>query len=600
MQPIELLAPAKDFAAAEAAVLCGADAVYIGAPHFSARQAAGNSLEDIAKVIAMARPFRVKVYVAMNTLLFDEELPKAEAIIGDLHRLGIDGLIIQDVGLLELDLPPIPLIASTQMHNNTPAKVQFLEQVGFSRVILARELTLEQIIEIRRHTTIELECFVHGALCVSQSGRCAMSYAIGGRSGNRGQCAQPCRRQYTLKSLDGAVIAKDRFLLSLKDLNLSGRLEMLLDAGITSFKIEGRLKDAPYVANTVGFYRQTLDPLLSIKNLNKSSSGTVTLHFTPDPHKTFARGFTEYGLVGKDDSMGSIDTPKSLGEVVGRVRQVDGQSFVLDGDIELHNADGLCFFDVRRTLCGTLVNRVEGRRIFCQSLSGIRKGTTIYRNYDRQFHKLLQSRPAKRTLGVAITLSDTPDGFALLGTDEDGLTASSDLSVDKQLAQQPDAAIQRVVEQINKLGNTMFSCTYVIIQTQTVYFLPVSIINALKRGLIERLTAIRNAARPLSNTCIVRNDVPYPDKKLTWHDNVLNRKAADFYKQHGVESIQPTAESGLDLHGQTVMTTKYCLRRQLGLCEPHAAPLVLEDEDRRQFSVRFLCGSCGMTVDWMQ
>lgn len=598
MQTIELLAPARDVAAAEAAIMCGADAVYIGSPQFSARQAAANTLDDIAQVIALARPFRVKVYAALNTLLFDDELPQAQAIIRNLHALGIDGLIIQDPGLLELDLPPIPLIASTQMHNNTPEKVKFLERVGFSRVILARELTLEQIAAIGRQTTVELECFIHGALCVSQSGRCAMSYAIGGRSGNRGQCAQPCRRPYTLKTPDGKILAKDRYLLSLKDLNLSDRLDALLEAGITSFKIEGRLKDAPYVANTVGFYRQKLDPLLKTKNLRKSSSGTVTLNFTPDPQRTFTRGFTEYGLVHKDDPMGAINTPKSIGQPIGTVRSMDRQSFVLDGDVELHNADGLCFFDAHRTLCGTVVNRVEGRRIFPQTLQGIRVGMTVFRNLDRQFLKALQSRPANRTMGLVMTLSDTPDGLELAGTDEDGATASFAMPLDKQPAEQPDAVRRRLCEQLHKLGNTLFICTDVRLRTQSVYFLPVATINALKRGLVERMTRLRQSFRPVRHETLIRNTVPCPDKKLTWHENVLNQKASEFYRRHAVEMIEPAAESGLDLRGQTVMTTKYCLRRQLGLCEPNAAPLILEDEDGRLFRVRFLCGPCGMEIDY--
>jgi 23S rRNA 5-hydroxycytidine C2501 synthase len=599
MQPIELLAPARDVAAAEAAMLCGADAVYIGAPRFSARQAAGNSLDDIARVIAMARPYRVRVYAALNTLLFDDELAQAATLIRGLYGLGIDGLIIQDVGLLELDLPPVPLIASTQMHNNAPEKVKFLEDVGFSRVILARELTLDQIAAIRRQTTVELECFIHGALCVSHSGRCAMSYALGKRSGNRGQCAQPCRRPYTLKTLDGKTLVKDRYLLSLKDLNLSDRLEALLDAGITSFKIEGRLKEAPYVANTVGFYRQKLDTLLKKKHLKKSSSGTAALHFTPDPQKTFNRGFTEYGLIQKDDPMESADTPKSIGQPVGSVRSVDRQSFVLDGDVELHNADGLCFFDAHRNLCGTVVNRVEGRRIFPQSINGIRPGTTIYRNFDRQFLKSLECRFAERTIALRMTLTETADGLQLSGIDEDGVEAAFAMPLDKQPAEQPDAARHRIGGQLKKLGNTLFTCTDIQLDTKTIYFLPVSTINALKRGLIQRLTELRQAARSLPKGGVIRNDVPYPEKILTWHDNVLNEKAAAFYRRHGVERMEPAAESGLDLPGQTVMTTKYCLRRQLGLCEPNAAPLVLEDEDGRRFRLRFLCGPCGMEIDWI-
>lgn len=599
MRSIELLAPARDAAAAQAAILCGADAVYIGAPQFSARQAAGNSLDDIRRVVALAHLYHARVYVALNTLLTDAELPQAEAIIGDLCAIGIDGLIIQDVGLLELALPPIPLIASTQMHNNTPEKVRFLEQVGFWRVILARELTLEQIVDIRRHTSVELECFVHGALCVSQSGRCAMSYALGGRSGNRGQCAQPCRRRYTLKDDDGKTLCKDRYLLSLKDLNLSARLEALLDAGVSSFKIEGRLKDAAYAANVVGFYRQTLDGLLQKKHLKKSSSGTVSLHFTPDPARTFNRGFTEYGLVDKAELMGSIDTPKSIGQRIGAVTHVDAQSITLDGDSELHNGDGLCFFDAQRNLCGTQVNRVEGRRVFVQSTEELCKGVTVYRNYDHAFIKQLEQDPAERKITLSMTLHDTDDGVVLVGVDEDGNTASFAMAVDKQPAQKIQQAQQAIDTQLKKLGNTPYRCMRTAIETEQVYFFPVSTLNALKRGLMDAMTATRADNCPQPRGGAVRNAVPYPQTELTWRDNVLNAKAAAFYQRHGVTTLQPAAESGLDLHGQTVMTTKYCLRRQLGMCEPNAAPLTLVDEDGRRFQVRFLCGDCGMEIEYI-
>lgn len=600
MQAIELLAPARDAVAARAAVLCGADAVYLGAPQFSARQAAGNSIDDIRQVVALAHLYYVRVYVALNTLLTDAELPQAEAMINDLCAIGIDGLIIQDVGLLELDLPRLPLIASTQMHNNTPDKVKFLEEVGFSRVILARELTLEQIADIRRQTTIELECFVHGALCVSQSGRCAMSYALGGRSGNRGQCAQPCRRRYTLKDGDGKTLCKDRYLLSLKDMNMSARLEPLLEAGITSFKIEGRLKDAAYVANTVGFYRQTLDGLLAKKHLKKTSSGAVSLHFSPDPTRTFDRGFTEYGLADATEPMGSIDTPKSIGQRIGVVTQVDASSLTLDSDETLHNGDGLCFFDVQQNLCGTLVNRVEGRKVFVQSTEGLCKGMTVYRNYDHAFIKRLEQDPAERKIALSMILRDTDDGVALMGADEDGNTACFAMAMDKPTAQKIQQAQQTIDTQLKKLGNTPYVCTQTAIETQQVYFFAVSTLNALKRGLIDAMTAARAHNRLRPHGGAVRNAVPYPKTELTWRDNVLNKQAAAFYRRHGVVHIEPAAESGLDLHGHTVMTTHYCLRRQLGICEPNAAPLWLHNEDGQRFRVRFLCGPCGMEIEWVK
>ena len=599
MNKIELLAPAKDVAVAIAAIDCGADAVYLGSPRFSARDAAGNSIEDIHRVVEYAHPYYVKVYAALNTLLYDDELPIAEKIARDLYEAGVDGLIIQDMGLLELDLPPIPLIASTQTNNATPEKVKFLEDVGFSRVILARELTLEQIREIRKQTQVELECFVHGALCVGTSGQCYMSYALGGRSGNRGQCAQPCRRRYTLKDAGGNTLAADRHLLSIKDLNLSDYLEELLDAGVTSFKIEGRLKDADYVANVVGFYRQKLDVILERKGLNKSSSGVVRLNFQPDPQKTFNRGYTDYGIAGKAVDIGSIYTPKSIGQVVGSVVSVGRNDFVLDGTTELHNADGLCFLDADSNLIGTSVNGVQGRTVTPQKMDGIHPGLKIFRNYDHEFVKVLDKSPAERKIAIKIVLRETPTGFQLESKDEDGNTAAAVISTEKQAAQKPDAARQTIETQLKKLGNTIFECTDLRLDFLQMYFFPVSTLNAIKRDVTQKLLDARQSALPNHPSPIVhRQSVSYPQKHLTYLGNVLNEKARAFYHKHGVETIEPGAETGVDMAGRVVMTTKYCLRRQLGLCGGGklAAPLTLIDEQGRSFRVEFRCGVCGMTV----
>ena len=598
---IELLAPARDASVAIAAIRCGADAVYVGAPQFSAREAASNTISAIQQIIDFARPYYVRVYVALNTLLRDDELARAEKMIGQLHRIGIDGLIVQDVGLLELDLPPVPLIASTQMHNATIEKVQFLEAVGFSRVILARELTLEQIREIRRQTTIELECFIHGALCVGVSGRCCMSYAIGGRSGNRGQCAQPCRRRYSLKDRHGRTLAEDRHLLSLKDLNLADHLAELIDAGIASFKIEGRLKDSPYVANTVGFYRRRLDALLAERGLRRTSSGLSELAFEPDPARTFNRGFTDYGLAGRRLHVASMDSPKSMGEFVGTVAGVEKSCFLLDGDHDLHNGDGICFFDTQRQLAGTLVNRVEGRRVYPQKMHGIRAGRRIHRNYDRLFCAKLTDKAAERRIEVTMHLYETPEGLALSGRDEDGNEATVAIVTATQPARNEEAARKTIATQLTRLGNTLFVCRDLRIETKEVFFLRVSQLNAARRELIARLMEVREANRPRRTGAIRKNSVAYPEKHLSYLGNVLNRKAEAFYRRHGVERIEPAAESGLDLSGRLVMTTKYCVRLELGLCTglrsgAAAEPLILEDEDGRAFEVRFRCGPCGMEI----
>jgi len=601
IERIELLAPAKDGETARAAILCGADAVYIGAERFSAREAAGNCLSTIQQVTDFAHQYYARVYVALNTLLCDDELSAAERMVHQLYDAGVDGLIVQDVGLLELDLPPLPLIASTQMHNATAERVKFWEEVGFSRVILARELTLDQIRQIRSQTHIELECFVHGALCVGASGQCYMSYTLGGRSGNRGQCAQPCRRLYSLKDQRGELIFKDRHLLSLKDMNRCDYLADLIDAGITSFKIEGRLKDVPYVANTVGFYRQKLDSILSAKNLHRSSSGSVRLNFQPNLEKTFNRGFTDYGLRGPSDSLGSIDTPKSVGECVGTVAGVEESCFSLDGPHDLHNADGICFFDRQHRLDGTVVNRVEGQEVYPQKMQGIRTGLKIYRNFDYAFTRKLTSRAAERRIRLSMHLKENLQGLVLSGADEDGNEASVEIVGEKQPAQKKEAARQVICTQLTRLGNTIFECSDVQVQTQDVYFLPVSRLNAAKREFVDKLLAIREMNRPRSTGGVLKNAAAFPEKHLTYTGNVLNAKARAFFQRHGVQSISPAAESGLDLSGQMIMTTKYCLRKELAMCpgpgsKSPAEPLILEDEDGRRFELHFRCDSCGMEV----
>lgn len=599
---IELLAPAKDGPTAQAAILCGADAVYLGAPRFSAREAAGNTVSVIQEVAAFAHQYYAKVYVALNTLLRDDELPAAQKMVRQLYDASIDGLIVQDMGLLELDLPPVPLIASTQMHNATVEKVQFLAQVGFSRVILARELTLDQIRRIRSQTQIELECFIHGALCVGVSGQCYLSYALGGRSGNRGQCAQPCRRLYTLRDQAGKEVVKDRHLLSLKDLCLADHLEELIDAGVTSFKIEGRLKDLPYVANTVGFYRKKLDAILVKRGLRHSSSGTVRLAFEPNLERTFNRGFTDYGFTGRNGSMASMDTPKSIGEYIGTVARVEQTYFVLDGNGELHNADGLCFFDSQKNLDGTVVNRVEGRKVYPQKMHGIRVGLEIYRNFDYAFTRTLAGRAAERKIALTMSLREGPDNLMLSATDEDGNRAQVTIG-ERQPAQKKEAAQQTLRTQLTKLGNTIFECSdlQMQMQMQDSYFLPVSRLNAAKRELVEQLLQVRETNRPRPTGGVQRNDFRYPQGHLTYLGNALNAKARAFYRRHRVETIEPAAESGIDLSGKVVMTTKYCLRRELGLCpgpggKTVAEPMILEDEDGRRYSIRLRCGDCGMDV----
>ncbi|PKO00455.1 MAG: collagenase-like protease [Chloroflexi bacterium HGW-Chloroflexi-4] len=598
---VELLAPAKDLDTGIAAINCGADAVYIGATRFGAREAAGNSLGELDALIQYAHKYWAKVYVTVNTLLYDSEIADAVLLIKQLYQCGADAVIIQDLGLLECDLPPIPIFASTQMHNHTPERVAFLEKVGIKRVILARELSLEQIQEIRRKTSIELETFIHGALCVSYSGQCTLSYAIGGRSGNRGQCAQPCRNLYSLLDGNGETIIRNRHLLSIRDLNLTDHLKGLLDAGVSSFKIEGRLKDKTYVMNTVSHYRQVIDRL----EVKRSSSGKTTLDFEPVVAKTFNRGYSDYFILGRSGKIGSHDTPKTIGELIGKVKEVARGGFCLDENREpvlLHNGDGLSFFTAGKELTGTLVNRVDGKWIFPARLDDISPGLALYRNSDKAFLDQLKRSQPVRKIGVTMTLTQTVNGYQLELQDEDGVVGKSELVCEHQSAEKPDKAIENIHKQLTKLGETDFVCTDLKVVITPTPFLAASWLNDLRRTAVEALTNAREFQRPEVSGEIIPNDTQYPVKELTYLGNVLNEKAAAFYNRHGVTSIEPAAESGMDLRGRKVMTTKYCLRYELDAClkEKNAKvlqePLTLVDENGRKLRLKFDCVACEMHV----
>jgi len=596
--PLELLAPARDLETGLAAINCGADAVYIGAARFGARQEAGNSLADLEQLIRHAHRYWVKVYVTVNTLLYDAEIPEALKLIHQVYDRGADALIIQDVGLLECNLPPIPLFASTQMHNTTPARVAFLEKAGFQRVILARELSLEQIREIRRLTSLELEAFIHGALCVCYSGQCNLSYAIGGRSGNRGECAQPCRRAYSLVDGRGRTLLKNRYLLSIHDLNLTGHLRGLFEAGVSSFKIEGRLKDKNYVANIVGHYRRALDAL----GEPKSSSGQVCLDFDPDPDKTFNRGYTDHFVLGQRARIGTPDSPKMVGEAIGQIKAVSRTAFHLDSFQHLHNGDGLSFFTPEKELSGTMVNRIDGEWITPARMEGLRPGLALYRNHDKAFMDRLEKNRTVRKIGVEMVLTKTPGGYRLELRDEDGVTTSFQQESPHQPAEKPELAQETIEKQLGKLGETEFACHKIRVMIQPVPFLPASAWNELRRGAVESLRSARALKRPKSAGGILLNAFPFPETELNYLGNVLNEKAAAFYRRHGVTKIEPAAESGLDMHGRKVMTTKYCLKYQLEACPRDGKatllrePLTLVDEDGRWLQLQFDCGECVMKV----
>lgn len=601
MKKLELLAPAKDLECGIAAIACGADAVYIGADRFSARDKAHNSLDDIETLVKYAHKYWVRVYVALNTLLKDEEIPEAVELIERLYAIGVDALIIQDYGLLEEKLPSIPVFASTQLNNRTPEKVLFLEKAGFQRVILARELDIEQIKTIRAKTTVDLESFVHGALCVAYSGQCYLSYALGGRSGNRGNCAQPCRKKYSLYDDVGNLLAKDKYLLSLKDLNLSAHLKELAEAGITSFKIEGRLKEVTYVKNIVSFYRQELDKIIDDKRFSKASSGTSKISFTPDPTKSFNRGFTEYFLPGRNKELKSLNTPKSIGEYLGKVAAVEGRRFKLDRKIELHNGDGLCYFDPRGEMAGGFVNATgQGFIKLSSSESGALPeiGADIYRNYDIVFDQELNRSVPTRKIDIDLTFNETDNGFFLKAVDEDRVTVTANLDAEKIIANDHVKANASVKEHLTKLGQTDFECKNIYVGTQNSYFIQPKLLNQLRREIVDKLLAERAARYPKLKKTEPQEPNPYPEKQLNFNGNILNRKGAEYLKKHGADVLEPAAESGLDMRGRKIFTGKYCLKYQLGLCasENKSRTYYLVNEQKDRLAVRSNCDTCEMEI----
>ena len=488
---IELLAPAKNLECGIAAVDHGADAIYIGAPRFGARAAAGNSLEDIAELVRYAHVYNVRIYVTVNTILKDEELKDTEKMIWDLYRAGVDALIVQDMGLLELNLPPIPLHASTQMDNRTPQKVRFLAEAGFRQVVLARELSLVEIGNIHHACPdVPLEVFVHGALCVSYSGQCYVSQACFGRSANRGECAQFCRLAFDMVDADGKSIVRNKHLLSLKDLNQSEELEQLLDAGASSLKIEGRLKDVSYVKNVTAYYRQKLDSVFKRrKEYIRASSGKVKLEFKPQLDKSFSRGFTNYFLFDRNKDIFSFDTPKSLGEEMGTVKEIRGNYLTVAGIKSFNNGDGVCFLDETGKLQGFRINRVENNKLFPQEMPRIKPRTILYRNFDQEFERLMSRKSAERKIAVILKLAENNRGFTLSLTDEDDHSASVVLEREKERARTPQEDNLRT--QLGKLGNTPFEASDIVIDWSDNWFIPASMLAELRRKGIEKLLEVR-------------------------------------------------------------------------------------------------------------
>lgn len=614
---IELLAPAKNLECGIEAVNHGADAVYIGAPKFGARAAAVNSLEDIAALVAYAHLYNVRIYVTVNTILKEEELAETEKMIWELYRIGVDALIVQDMGITRLNLPPIPLHGSTQMDNRTPEKVRFLADAGFRQVVLARELSLQEIRRIHEACPeTPLEVFVHGALCVSYSGQCYVSQACFGRSANRGECAQFCRLPFSLVDADGKTIVRDKHLLSLKDLNQSEVLEDLLDAGASSLKIEGRLKDVSYVKNVTAAYRSKLDAIFARrKEYVRASSGTCRFDFTPRLDKSFSRGFTHYFLQGRDREISSFDTPKSLGEEMGTMKEQRGNYLTVAGVKPFHNGDGVCFLDEQGRLQGFRINRVDGNKLYpAGDVPRIKPRTRLFRNFDQEFERILARKSVERKIGVGWELTDTPSGFALTAADEDGNRITLSFLYPKELARTPQPENLRT--QLGKLGNTPFevmplggtdspsatTAPAIAINLSQNWFIPASVIADWRRQAIDKLTAARRITyrRELHVWKPTRHR--FPATSLTYLGNVMNTAARSFYQAHGVASVEPAYEKQA-VPEAVLMFCKHCLRYSMGWCpthqkghSPYREPYYLVGTDGKRFRLTFDCKNCQMKV----
>lgn len=600
---IELLAPARNADIAIEAIKHGADAVYIGAEGFGARAAAGNPVSDIERLTEFAHRYLARVYVTVNTIIYDNELRDVERLIGRLYRAGVDALIVQDMAVLRMDIPPIALHASTQCDTRTPAQARFLQDAGFSQIVLPRELTLDEIRAMHEAVSVPLESFVHGALCVSYSGDCHASQVLKGRSANRGECAQICRLPYDLYDGLGNCVEHGRHLLSLRDMNRSADIMAMLDAGVSSFKIEGRLKDAGYVKNVVSYYDRKLREITGRHpdRYCRLSAGSVDTTFTPDVRKSFNRGFTTYFLNGIEPSIGSIYTPKSQGEPVGKVMKSDGRMIEARLDAALSNGDGLGFFNERKEFVGFRLNRVEGSRLSPASKIMIKPGTKLYRNSDKAFDDILSKESASRTIALDMTLRIAGDRLVLDVADERGNAVTATIDADVTQAAQSEQTEPRR-RALGKLGGTGYRLGTLDDRVGS-RFIAAGVLTALRRDAIALLDAAnrmrynRELRHPENRTAV------YPATRLDYHYNVANSEAESFYRDHGVKSVSPAIETVAPKKGSDVqvMTTRYCLRRELGACLKEGggaklpAPLVLRSGDIT-LRLDFDCAACRMHV----
>jgi len=603
---VEILSPAKNLIQGMAAINAGADAVYIGAPQFGARSNATNSLEDVAELVKYAHLFKAQVFVVVNTILYDNELDDCKKMIYTLYDIGVDALIVQDMAIMEMDLPPIIIHASTQANNRDPQHVKFLKDAGMKRVVLARELNLDQIKDISAATDVELEFFVSGALCVSFSGNCYMSVANGERSANRGSCAQNCRLPYNLIDGTGKTLIENSHLLSIKDLDLSEQLPNLVEAGITSFKIEGRLKDMVYVKNNTSFLRKKLDTFLENNDTyQKASSGRTHYNFEAEMDRSFNRGYTDYFVNKRTEKIGSWESPKSQGQLIGKVLQVKANGYVIENSELLNNGDGLFFLNENNEPDGAQINIIINDIVVPNTFKPLKPGTIIYRNSDANFNRLVErDDSAIRKIGVSLKFTETNDGFQLLAIDEDGHESVSNFQTEKELAKNEESTIPNIKKNLSKTGNTPFIVDEITVEFTNNWFLPISKINDIRRLVLEQLIDIRINEYHREEFQITKTDHPYPVSQLDFTYNVANKLARAFYKRHGVAEIEKAFELQWDPGKSRVMTTKYCVKYELGKCwrfnkdtmgEKLVEPLTLKHGEN-EYKLKFNCKPCEMEI----
>ncbi|WP_372339483.1 peptidase U32 family protein [Gilliamella apis] len=613
---LELLSPAKNIDIAKQAILHGADAVYIGGPHFGARHNAGNSVSDIAELVEFAHRFYAKVFVTLNTILHDNELEMAQQLIWQLYDAGVDALIVQDMGILAMDIPPIDLHASTQMDIRTPEKAKFLSDVGFSQIVLARELNLTEIANIHQQIDANIEFFIHGALCVAFSGQCYISHAQTGRSANRGDCSQACRLPFTLKDDQGRVVAYEKHLLSMKDNNQSENLIELIQAGVRSFKIEGRYKDLSYVKNITAFYRKKLDEILEKSdNFVSASSGRTQHSFTPDPNKTFHRGATDYFVRGRQSNIGAFDSPKFIGLPIGEMTKVTNQAIDIKSEKVLTNGDGLNVL-VKREIVGFRADKVEKiannhYRVFPNELPkvfhSLKLPYQINRNLDHNWQQVLLKESSSRRIGVAFELINQSNVVQLIATSEEGCSVKIALKGEFELAEQSDKALKNIKDSLSKLGQTIYYLTDLEVNLTEIFFIPSSQLNQLRRDIIDKLTLERlthyqrKLRKPQTEPAPI-----YPEEHLSFLANIYNHKAREFYAQHGVKLIESAFEAHEVKDDAPLMITKHCLRFAFNLCPKQAkgiqgvktkvTPMKLVQNNNEELILKFNCKACEMQV----